>query len=149
MAKLIEEEAFNQGIEVILGESVESFSGNERVEKVRTDKNSYDTNIVVLGIGVKPNTEFLQKTDLHLLGNGAIIVNPYMETSLPNIYAAGDCATHYHRIKKTNDYVALGTTSNKQGRIAGANMAGNTMTRSEEHTSELQSRGQSRMPSSA
>src|SRR5690625_220500 len=128
MAKLIEEEAFNQGIEVILGESVESFSGNERVEKVRTDKNSYDTNIVVLGIGVKPNTEFLQKTDLHLLGNGAIIVNPYMETSLPNIYAAGDCATHYHRIKKTNDYVALGTTSNKQGRIAGANMAGNTMT---------------------
>src|SRR5690625_2558701 len=51
-----------------------------------------------------------------------------METSLTNIYAAGDCATHYHRIKKTNDYVALGTTSNKQGRIAGANMAGNTMT---------------------
>src|SRR5690625_7580932 len=50
-----------------------------------------------------------------------------METSLHNIYAAGDCATQYHQIKKTNDYVALGTTSNKQGRTAGANMAGNTM----------------------
>ena len=47
-----------------------------------------------------------------------------MQASLPNIYAAGDCATHFHRVKRTDDYVALGTTANKQGRIEGRNIAG-------------------------
>src|SRR5699024_11590470 len=90
------------------------------------------TAVVLLGIGVQPNTEFLTHTDIHLNDNGAVIVNAYQETNIKNVYAAGDCATDYHRVKQINDYIPLGTTANKQGRIAGA--------RSEEHTSELQSR---------
>lgn len=128
MAKLIQTEAEKQGINVILDESVQSFSGRDRVEAVKTDKGNYQTDLVLLAIGISPNTDFLKKTGIHMLGNGALIVNPYMETSIPNIYAAGDCASHYHRVKKMNNYVPLGTTSNKQGRIAGANMAGKTMT---------------------
>jgi len=50
-----------------------------------------------------------------------------MRTSIKNIYAAGDCASQYHLIKKVNDHIPLGTTANKQGRIAGANMAQNGM----------------------
>ncbi len=59
---------------------------------------------------------------------GAIHVNAYMQTSIPHIYAAGDCATQYHRVKQLDDHIPLGTTANKQGRIAGANMAGNPLT---------------------
>ncbi|MEG0451136.1 MAG: CoA-disulfide reductase, partial [Lysinibacillus sp.] len=43
---------------------------------------------------------------------------------IPNVYAAGDCASHYHRVKQKDDYLPLGTTANKQGRIAGLNIAG-------------------------
>src|SRR5699024_1653266 len=49
-------------------------------------------------------------------------VNRYMETNIEDIYAAGDCAEQYHRIKEKNDHIPLGTTANKQGRIAGLNM---------------------------
>lgn len=125
MAVHIQTEAEKREIDIVLSETVESFSGNKRVQQVITDHNEYETDLVLIAIGVQPNTSFLEDVGLHLLDNGAVIVNPYMETSVKHIYAAGDCASHYHRIKKMNDYIPLGTTSNKQGRIAGANMAGN------------------------
>lgn len=128
MANYIQQEAESQGINVVLEETVERFSGDDRVKEVITNKNNYSTDLVLIAIGVQSNTEFLKETGIHMLDNGALIVNPYMETSLPNIYAAGDCASHYHRIKKKPDHVPLGTTANKQGRIAGANMAGNPLT---------------------
>ncbi|WP_163972003.1 CoA-disulfide reductase [Oceanobacillus halotolerans] len=127
MASHIHEEATKHGIDLKLGESVEGFSGKKRVEKVLTDKSSYETDLVLLAIGVRPNTGFLKDTGIHMNGQGAIHVNAYMETSISNIYAAGDCATHYHIIKQLDDHIPLGTTSNKQGRIAGANMAGNPL----------------------
>ncbi|RLL48279.1 CoA-disulfide reductase [Oceanobacillus piezotolerans] len=125
MAALIHEEAQKHGVEVILGESVEGFSGDTHVDTIITDKGSYQTDLVLLAIGVKPNTNFLNYTGIHINNKGAIQVNAYMETSIPNVYAAGDCATHYHIIKQLDDHIPLGTTANKQGRIAGANMAGN------------------------
>lgn len=127
MAKYIEKEVERQGVKVVLEESVEGFSGSERVEKVITDKNEYKTDLVLIAIGVQPNTEFLHDTGIHTLENGALLVNAYMETSLINVYAAGDCASHYHRVKKLHDHIPLGTTANKQGRIAGANMAGKSL----------------------
>mgnify|MGYP001186280691 FL=1 len=127
MASLIEEEARESGIQLILGESVKAFAGNKRVEKVFTDKHSYQTDFVLLAIGVRPNTNFLKNIGLHMTTKGSIRVNAYMETNLKNIYAAGDCATQYHLVKQLDDYMPLGTTANKQGRIAGANMAGNPL----------------------
>lgn len=127
MAELIHEEAEKQGIKVILEETVESFSGERRVEAVITDKHDYQTDLVLLAIGVRPNTGFLKDSGIHMNKQDALMVNAYMETSVKNIYAAGDCATHYHRIKQLDDHIPLGTTSNKQGRIAGANMAGNPL----------------------
>ena len=59
-----------------------------------------------------------------MFAKGAITVNGQMETSLKDVYAAGDCATHFNLVKQSNTYVPLGTTANKQGRIAGLNMAG-------------------------
>lgn len=128
MAKLIHEEARKNGVSVVLNETVEGFDGEQRVETVKTDKQSYETDFVLLAIGVQPNTDFLRNIGIHLNKKGAIYVNPYQETNVKNVYAAGDCATNYHRIKQVNDYIPLGTTANKQGRIAGANMAGQAHT---------------------
>lgn len=128
MAEIIHNKAEEKGINLILNEEVTGFIGDHYVEKVQTNKNLYKTEVVLLGIGVQPNTEFLTHTDIHLNDNGAIIVNAYQETNIKNVYAAGDCATDYHRVKQINDYIPLGTTANKQGRIAGANMANDSLT---------------------
>lgn len=126
MATFIYDEAIEKGVDVILNESVEKFSGHDGiVDKVITDHGSYTTDFVLLAIGVQPNTRFLNHSNLHLTDQGAIKVNAYMETNIDNIYAAGDCATHFHLVKQKDDYIPLGTTANKQGTIAGANMAGN------------------------
>lgn len=128
MAEIIRQKAKEKGIKVILNEEVKEFKGNKRVEEVITDEQSYKTDLVLLSIGVKPNTEFLKNTDIHLIDKGAIIVDAYQQTNIKNVYAAGDCATNYHRIKKIDDHIPLGTTANKQGRIAGANMAEHALT---------------------
>ncbi|SET47193.1 NADPH-dependent 2,4-dienoyl-CoA reductase, sulfur reductase [Oceanobacillus limi] len=127
MAELIHEEAKKQGVELILGEAVEGFTGEERVETVVTDKNSYQTDFVLLAIGVRPETDLLKDTGIYRNKQGAIHVNSYMQTSIDYVYAAGNCATQFHIIKQLDDYIPLGTTANKQGRIAGANMAGNAL----------------------
>ncbi|MBN8208635.1 CoA-disulfide reductase [Bacillus sp. NTK071] len=124
MAEFIHEEAERNNVSVHTNEGVQSFKGDTRVKKVVTDKGEYEADLVLVSVGVKPNTGFLKDCGLHMTENGAIQVNRYMETSMENIYAAGDCATHYHRVKERDDFVPLGTTANKQGRIAGLNIIG-------------------------
>lgn len=128
MAELIHDKAKQKGIQLVLDEKVTGFAGGTRVESIQTDNESYDTDFALLAIGVVPNTKFLENTGIHLTSKGAIYVNPYQETNIENVYAAGDCAINYHRIKHVNDHIPLGTTANKQGRIAGANMAGQSLT---------------------
>ncbi|MBY6037371.1 CoA-disulfide reductase [Fictibacillus nanhaiensis] len=124
LSPLIHEEAEKHGIELCLEEEVLGFKGDDHVQFVKTAKKDYPTDLVIIAVGVKPNTDFLNETNLSLNEQGVIIVNERMETNVDSVYAAGDCATHYHRIKKRNDHIPLGTTANKQGRIAGLNMAG-------------------------
>ncbi|GGB40336.1 FAD-dependent oxidoreductase [Fictibacillus barbaricus] len=124
LAPYIHEEAEKHGIELCLEEEVLGFKGDDHVQFVKTAKKDYPTDLVIVSVGVKPNTEFLKDTDVALNEQGVAVVNERMETNVNGVYAAGDCATHYHRIKKLNDHIPLGTTANKQGRIAGLNMAG-------------------------
>lgn len=122
LAELVLEEAIKNGIDVLLEEEVIGFEGQQNIRGVRTNKGSHETDLVIVATGVKPNTQFAN--GFAKLPNGALIVNEKMETSIPNVYAAGDCASHYHRVKQKDDYLPLGTTANKQGRIAGLNIAG-------------------------
>ncbi|WNB92287.1 CoA-disulfide reductase [Bacillus sp. NEB1478] len=124
LGHFIHEEAIKHGIELCLEEEVLGFKGDDYVQFVKTAKKDYPTDLVIVAVGVTPNTDFLKDTDISLTEKGVITVNEQMETNVKNVYAAGDCATHYHRIKKQNDHIPLGTTANKQGRIAGLNMAG-------------------------
>ena len=128
MAELIHKEAERNDVFVHTNETVQSLRGEQRVKKIITDKGEYDADLVLVSVGVKPNTGFLKECGLHTTKNGAIQVNRYMETSKEDIYAAGDCATHFHRVKERDDFVPLGTTANKQGRIAGLNISGQAST---------------------
>ncbi|WP_210367035.1 CoA-disulfide reductase [Bacillus sp. REN3] len=122
MAELIHDEAEKHNIVLKMGESVESFGGSDHVESVKTDRGEYETDLMLVAVGVKPNTSFIEGTGIETIANGAIKVNAYMQTNVEDIYAAGDCATQYHRVKEKDDHVPLGTHANKQGQIAGLNM---------------------------
>ncbi|NGP44718.1 FAD-dependent oxidoreductase [Bacillaceae bacterium SIJ1] len=128
LAELVHEEAKAKGINVHLEEAVVRLDGDTKVSYVTTDQGKYQADLVIMATGLQPNTDFLPKEHFHLAPNGAVLVNAYMETSYPNVYAAGDCATQYNVVKKRQDYIPLGTTANKQGQVAGRNMAGSVCT---------------------
>lgn len=119
----VREELENQGVKVHTSEKVVSFKGTDYVERVVTDKGSYDADLVILSIGVQPSTRFLGDA-IQKLANGAIVANPAMETSVPDVYAAGDCATVWHKLLQRPMMIALGTNANKQGRLAGDSVLG-------------------------
>lgn len=108
-----------------LDEAVSEFEGKDgRVSGVKTNKGVYPADIVILATGVRPNTKFLEGTGIETLKNGAIVIDGRGRSSIKDIYAAGDCATVYHKLKKENVYIPLATTSNKIGRVVGENLAG-------------------------
>ncbi len=116
----LQEELESKGAVLKLGEKVEHFNGIGRVQRVVTNINSYSADLVVIAVGVKPSTAFLDGTDIKRLKNGAIVVDRNMRSSEPDIFAGGDCATVYHRsLVRTDSYIPLGTNANKQGRMIG------------------------------
>ncbi len=119
-----QEELTNHGVKLHLNEKVQSFSGVDTVTQIHTDKGTYEADLVIVAIGIRPATEFLTGTAILRNRAGAIIVDREMKTSVEHVYSAGDCALVYNAIMKENMYLALGTVANKCGRIAGANMAG-------------------------
>lgn len=123
----IEQSLKDHGIELALGEKVSSFKGeNGRVTTVVTDKGEYQADLVILCIGFRPNTELL-KGQVDMLGNGAIIVDNYMQTSAPDVYAAGDsCAIHYNPTGK-NAYIPLATNAVRMGTLVARNLVSNTI----------------------
>jgi len=121
---LAEKELFDHGVKLNLDEKVEAFLGQEKVEAVKTDQGTYKADLVLLSIGVKPATSFLDGSGIHLASNGAVIIDREMRTNIKDIYSAGDCAQVYHKVMEENTFIPLGTNANKCGRIAGANIAG-------------------------
>ncbi|WP_078556166.1 FAD-dependent oxidoreductase [Bacillus alkalicellulosilyticus] len=124
MSESIHQIARGANVKLFLEESVTEITGDTRVTNVKTDKRTIPADLVIISVGVRPNTKIISETGIELTEYGAIKVNEKMETSIPDIYAAGDCATQYHRIKQKNDYIPLGTHANKQGRVAGLSMVG-------------------------
>ncbi len=111
------------GVEVHLDEKVVKFEGDENdcINKVVTDKGSYDVDMVIMSIGFRPNCE-LYKDHLETLGNGAIIVDSYMQTSDPDVFAIGDCASVYSRATRAKEYIALATNAVRMGIVAAHNI---------------------------
>jgi NADPH-dependent 2,4-dienoyl-CoA reductase/sulfur reductase-like enzyme len=130
MANIVKSELENNGVKVILGERLEEVLGdgdddnNNNVKGIKTNKREITTDFVLLGTGVIPNSEIAKDAGIDLGFAGAIKVDDHMRTNIPSIFAAGDCATARNYITNKDSYLPLGTTANKQGRIAGENAAG-------------------------
>ncbi len=97
---------------------------NEITDILLNDGTKVKCDYLLVGIGGKPNSELLINKGADYIRNGAIKVNEKMETSLPDIYAAGDCASIKNIQTGEFDYFPMGTHANKGGRAAGANAAG-------------------------
>ncbi|TCP59549.1 NADPH-dependent 2,4-dienoyl-CoA reductase/sulfur reductase-like enzyme [Tumebacillus sp. BK434] len=127
LAELLRAELERHGVAVNLGEEITGLSGTGgRVTEVQTQSGSYPADLVLVAVGIVPNSELAKEAGLTLSVRDAIQVNPKLETSHANIWAAGDVATQFHRVKNRDDYIPLGTHANKMGRIAGKQMAGGT-----------------------
>ncbi|MCF7823589.1 MAG: CoA-disulfide reductase [Candidatus Marinimicrobia bacterium] len=91
---------------------------------VKTSSGDLLTDMVIISTGVKPNSELARDAGIALGKSGAIHINSHMQTSIPNIYSAGDCAEHKHLVLDKDIWIPLAPSANKGGRIAGENMAG-------------------------
>ena len=121
---LLEEELRENGVNLLLSETVTELIGDGKVSKVKTNKREIEADIVILATGVKPNTDFLNCDEIKMIRNCAIVVDKYGRTSVEDVYAAGDCATINSLITDREIYVPLATGANKLGRIVGENLAG-------------------------
>jgi NADPH-dependent 2,4-dienoyl-CoA reductase/sulfur reductase-like enzyme len=116
-----------QGVTVHTGTGVESIEakGDELIVR-GADGFSLPTDMVLVAVGAVPNTLLGRTMGIDTGIGGAFKVNRRMETNIPDVYAAGDCAETWHRILQKNAHMPLGTVAHKQGRIAGENAAGGT-----------------------
>jgi len=114
-----------KGIEIYTSEGIEALIGREgRVIQVRTVGREIEAHAVLMSLGVRPQVDLAKKAGLRIGETGAIWVNERMETSVEGVYAAGDCAETTHLITGKKVWVPLGSTANKQGRVAGINLCG-------------------------
>jgi len=128
MADLIAEYMQESGVNLYLNEKLDRFEvKNGTVTSVLTDQREEEAELVVLGMGVKPNAALTSGTPIETGVKGAIKVNKKLQTSVPGIWAAGDCAESYHLVKKEQTWIALGTVANKHGLVAGINLSGGTL----------------------
>jgi len=123
MANLVAEEMKKKGVELHLSEKVVEFAGSDRVSKIVTEKGEYEVDGVILAIGVKPDADLALKAGIKLGETGAVHVNEFMETSTPDIYAAGDLVEKTHRVTKRKVWIPLAPSANKEGQVAGGNAA--------------------------
>ncbi len=124
--EIVEQELQRNGVRLLKAVSVSEFVGeNGYVKKsILSNGQMVDSELVVVGAGIKPNSEIAREAGIEIGKTGAIAVNQRMETNIPGIYSAGDCAEAYHLVLNRPVYLPLGTTANKQGKVAGENAAG-------------------------
>jgi NADPH-dependent 2,4-dienoyl-CoA reductase/sulfur reductase-like enzyme len=122
---IVRTELEQQGVQVFNGFSVERIeSGGNRLSVRSIAAGTITADMVLVAVGSRPETGLARSAGIETGIKGAICVTRRMETRLPDIYAAGDCAETYHRLLGKNTYLPLGTTAHKQGRIAGENAVG-------------------------
>ena len=125
MAAFIHAKLRSKGIRLMLGHSVEGFrQEGDNVEVLLKDAAPVTTDLVILAIGVTPDSHLAVEAGIKTGIKGSIAVNDRMETSAPDIYAVGDAVEVQHRITGAKSLIALAGPANRQGRIAADNICG-------------------------
>ncbi len=125
LAVILQKQLRDHNVAVYLNEAAEEIVVDEgKVTAVRTSKRNLEADLVIMAAGVRPRSELARDAGLHVSQSGGIVVNTRMQTSDPNIYAAGDCVEIAHLISGKRFVAPFGSMANKEGRVAADNMAG-------------------------
>lgn len=124
IALLVEQNLEANGVRVLKNTPVLALVGEGAVSAVKTAEGNLACDMVILAVGVKPNVQLGKSCGLKLGSTGAIAVDAYMQTSDPDILAAGDCVETRDMITDRATYVPLGSTATKQARVAAVNICG-------------------------
>lgn len=117
------------GIDLFTSEPVTAIENQGgRVTAVITANRALPADMVVLGLGARPNVELAETAGVPIGSSGGIAVDPRMRTQTQGVWAAGDCAEKLHRVSRKPVTIALGTHANKEGRVAGINLGGGEAT---------------------
>ena len=121
---VLEQDLRDRNVNVQLNQMVKGFEGeNGKVTKVITDSAEYDADMVIVCVGFRPNTD-LVKDQVETLPNGAIIVDDYMKTSHPDVFAAGDSTAVNYNPNGGHAYIPLATNAVRMGTLVGKNING-------------------------
>ncbi len=123
MAMILENHMREHGVNLYLGEGLESIQDGGNIVKLNTGR-EIQADLIMLSIGVRPNTKLAKEAGLELNERGAVIVDENMKTSVDNIYAAGDIVEIIDFNTKGKTVVPLAGPANKQGRLLCANLLG-------------------------
>ena len=125
MAAFLHAQLREKGVKLMLGRTVEGFAADgDQVSVLIKDEAPLTADMVVLAIGVTPDTALAKDAGLELGIKGSIVVNDRMETSVPDIYAVGDAVQVKHSVTGQDALLSLAGPANKQGRIAADNICG-------------------------
>lgn len=123
MAGYVKKHLRERGIRVITGVKAEAILGEKEVTAVQTSAGTLPAGIVILSVGIRPNTQFLEGSGIELY-KGTILTNRYLETNIADIYAAGDCAMVTHRITGKPFWSPMGSSANMEGRSLAQTISG-------------------------
>ena len=123
VADFIRRQLQAKGIRIVTGAGLEEVLGADKATGIRTGVGSFEGDVVVMAIGVRPATGFLADSGIEM-NRGTIVVDKYQRTNLDDIYAVGDCAQVYNRITGKGQWSAMGSTANITGRLLAKNLTG-------------------------
>lgn len=125
LAVILEKQLRDHNVDVYLGEAAEEIVACDgKVTAVRTGQRTLEADMVIMAVGVKPRAELAAEAGLMVSASGGIVVNERMQTSDPDIYAAGDCVEIIHLVSGKRFIAPFGSMANKEGRVAADNIAG-------------------------
>lgn len=114
----------SQGISLALSNGITGIKENENGLTVELNHGSVETDMIIMSVGVRPDTAFLRDSGVELNNRGSIVVNDRMQTNIPDVYAVGDAVVVKNFITKEAAFIPLAGPANKQGRIAADNICG-------------------------
>jgi NADPH-dependent 2,4-dienoyl-CoA reductase/sulfur reductase-like enzyme len=123
VSERVEAELQAHDVNIFTGEKVDEFTGEGRVQGVRFGDTELATDLVIIGVGISPNVELASEAGAELGETGAILVDKHMKTSIPDVWAAGDCVETTDLTSGEPAWIPLGDTANQMGRVAGTNAA--------------------------
>jgi NADH oxidase (H2O2-forming) len=125
MAKMMQDHLETKGMSILTGKAVEEFLGDEKVTAIMAGGERIEAHMFISAFGVRANTKLAVDAGIPLGETRAIKTNTRMETNVKDVYAVGDCAESMNMITHKATCAQLGTIAVRQGKVAGANAAGN------------------------